>query len=246
MTVYVLKPDHRIGSLNRLSAALGFAQLGEDVHQFSDEEMDALPLNTGDIVVGGIGYARRAFQKLDLDVSHLDPIPHSLMGFAGRRLWQCPISEVRNRVSKGESIFVKPVPDQPKRFTGSVLSSFKDLIATAHLEDPVIVDCSEPVQFVTEYRCFILRREVLDVRPYVGDPLIFPDAQVIKAAMAAFDAAPHAYTLDVGVTDDNRTLLVEVNDAYACGSYGLHPVYYAKFIRARWEEIWAQKEKRLE
>ena len=238
MTVYILEQDDRIGSLNRLSASVGFAQMGEEVRHFTDAQMDDLPLKHGDIVVGGIGYARRAFEKLGLDVPHLDPIPQSLQGFAGRRLWTASMGEVRKRVQSGEAIFVKPAPDQPKRFTGTVLSSFRDLIPTAHLDDALMVDCAEPVRFLVEYRCFVLHRDILGVRPYTGDPLVFPDAQVITSAIAAFDPAPASYTLDMGITDDGRTLLVEINDAYACGAYGLPPVDYARFIAARWAEFW--------
>ncbi len=49
--------------------------------------------------------------------------------------------------------------------------------------------------------------------------------------------APHAYSLDWGVTDDGRTLLVEMNEGYALGHYGLPPVSYARFLAARWHQI---------
>ena len=220
---------------------MGFTQLGEEVVQYTDDQMDDLLLETGDIVVGGIGYARRAFERLGLDVPHLDPVPASLQAFAGRQLWKSTIGEVRRRVNAGEAIFVKPLPDQPKRFTGQVLASFRDLIPTAHLEDAELVDCSEPVRFLAEYRCFVLRSDVLGVRPYTGDPLLFPDPRMIEQAIAAFEGAPSSYTLDVAITDDERTLLVEINDAYACGAYGLPPADYARFIAARWAELWAAK-----
>lgn len=35
-----------------------------------------------------------------------------------------------------------------------------------------------------------------------------------------FSDAPNGYGIDFGVTDDGRTLLIEVNDGYALGSYG--------------------------
>ena len=39
------------------------------------------------------------------------------------------------------------------------------------------------------------------------------------------------------VTDDGRTLLVEFNDAYSLGCYGLNDIQYAKFISARWSQL---------
>jgi hypothetical protein len=43
--------------------------------------------------------------------------------------------------------------------------------------------------------------------------------------------------MDWGVTRDERTLLVEVNDAYSLGSYGLDPLVYAPMLADRWFEM---------
>ena len=39
------------------------------------------------------------------------------------------------------------------------------------------------------------------------------------------------------MTKDGRTLLVELNDAYSLGCYGLPSVSYAKLISARWSQL---------
>lgn len=56
-------------------------------------------------------------------------------------------------------------------------------------------------------------------------------------AIAAHVDAPAGYALDVEVCEDGRTLLVEVNDGYAVGSYGLVPTIYAALIDARWAQL---------
>ncbi len=43
--------------------------------------------------------------------------------------------------------------------------------------------------------------------------------------------------IDIGVTRDGRTLVVEVNDGYALGNYGLSPLKSINFHRARWKEM---------
>ena len=48
---------------------------------------------------------------------------------------------------------------------------------------------------------------------------------------------PNGYGTDFGVTDDGRTLLIEVNDGYALGSYGLYYLDYAKLLSAIWAEL---------
>lgn len=53
---------------------------------------------------------------------------------------------------------------------------------------------------------------------------------------------PNACSMDVCVTSDGRTLLVELNDAYALGSYGLNSILYAKFISARWSQLLGRRD----
>lgn len=52
-----------------------------------------------------------------------------------------------------------------------------------------------------------------------------------------YKGAPKAYAIDVGVMDDGRTLVVEVNTSCSIGSYGLNVIDYAKFKSARWAEL---------
>lgn len=237
MPVYVLRPDDSAYSMNRQAALVGFTLRGEEVRLFDAAELDALPLAAGDIVVGGVGVVRRAMARLGVAAPPTPSIPDSLRAFAGRKTWRAPLIEARRAVERGQSLFVKPLPDQQKLFTGQPMRQFSDLLATAHLPDDQLVDCAELTPFVSEMRVFVMRGEIIDARPYKGDPLIFPDPERIRAAAAAFEDAPAAYALDMGVVEDGRTLLVEVNDIYATGAYGLAPVRYAAMIDAAWAEL---------
>lgn len=44
------------------------------------------------------------------------------------------------------------------------------------------------------------------------------------------------YVLDVGLMD-NKTTLVEFNDFYSIGNYGLFPDEYANMLMKRWSEL---------
>jgi len=49
-----------------------------------------------------------------------------------------------------------------------------------------------------------------------------------------------AYCIDFGVLAEGLgTVVVEVNDSFTMGSYGLLPRAYASMIEARWEELTA-------
>jgi hypothetical protein len=237
MTVHILTPDDHVFSLNRVAARMGFLSLGEEVRMFTPNSLDTLELNEGDIVVGGVGFAQRGMRKLGLTVPMIESIPDQLMPFAGRRVWQSTMKELRAKVSAGETIFAKPRPDSLKSFTGQLFSSFRDLIPTAHIPDEEPIDCAEPITLMSEYRCFVIRGDMIDLRPYKGDALIFPDPEVIRSSVNAYSEGPMGYALDFGVTEDGRTVVVEVNDGYAIGAYGLAPIQYANLITARWDEI---------
>ena len=45
------------------------------------------------------------------------------------------------------------------------------------------------------------------------------------------------YALDFGITDEGKTLLVEVSDGYALASFGLKSRLYMQILLARWQEL---------
>ena len=237
MTVHILAPDDHVFSLNRLTARIGFLNLGEDVEMFTEETFDEISLKENDIVVGGIGFVKRALQQLGLSVPELDSVPKPVEAFAGRSVWHSTMGELRKRVDAGEVIFAKPQPDRLKAFSGRLYSGFKDLISTAHIDDEEPIECSTPLELLSEHRCYVLRGDPIGLRHYAGDPLVLPDTGIVREAVGSFSDGPMGYAMDFGVTADGRTVVVEVNDGYAIGAYGLHPVRYANLIQARWDEI---------
>lgn len=63
---------------------------------------------------------------------------------------------------------------------------------------------------------------LLGCRHYTGD----------CAIVVSMD--PVAFCLEWGVTAGGNTVLVETNDGFAFGHYGLHPGYVAHMLSARW------------
>ncbi len=103
--------------------------------------------------------------------------------------------------------------------------------------------CSEPINIVAEWRCFVRYGRILDIRPYKGDYYNYHyDFRVIENCISDYKTAPAGYAVDFGVTDDDRTILIEVNDGYALGSYGLLYYDYAKLHSARWAELTGTKD----
>lgn len=214
------------------SAWLGFEEMGIEVFPFERSEELAV-CEREDIVVAGIGMVRSRLRSLGVGTDEIN-YPEELRPFLGRKLWTTTIEHVSHEVDSWP-LFVKPV--EGKRFTGGVVASTKDLVGKGCSGEDSPVICSDVVDFVSEYRCFVKYGMVLDVRYYRGDWSKAPDRNVVERAIAAYSSAPAGYAADFGVTANGRTLLVEVNDGYSLSPYGMWPALYAQLLSARWAEL---------
>jgi hypothetical protein len=226
-------------------AAHWFAQRGYEVIRFDFAAIDSGLLdddllNRPDemVVRGGVGTIRRILQRAGRPAPPNFDLPESLQSRIARRHWPSTLGEVRRLVnSEGfQPLHVKPLLEH-KLFKGTVVRAFRDLIATAHIpaETPVLVQ--EYVEFVSEWRAAILNDRVLNIAHYLGDPLLFPDPQVVRDAVTEFEGRPVAFCMDWGVTSAGQTLLVEINDGYSFGNYGLRGPEFTAMIEARWREL---------
>jgi hypothetical protein len=238
--VLIQKQDGEFVSANGYCAWRGFRERGLGIQFFEWPAMREgdVPLSRDVMVVGGVGAVRFALKRLGVDVPVGIDLPDSLAAYRGRRVWRSTWDEVRTHIDRNLSpIFVKPL-DRPKAFRGQVLRSFADLIPTAALPDEMNVLVSEPVEFRSEWRFFVVGGEVVGSGHHSGDPLVFPDRAVVAAAVKDFAGeAPAGYGIDFGVTTDGRTLLVEVNDGYSLGCLGLRSDLYVGLLEARWQEL---------
>lgn len=226
---------------NGFNAWQGFVERGYEV-RFADLAAmagDAVAVDSGTVTVGSVAFVRRALRRLAAEPPPLG-YPACLRAYLGRRVWATNWAEVRARVGPDtatRAVFVKP-RDHDKAFTGYVVSAFRDLIRTAGWPAEMPLWAAEPVRFVSEWRYFVLRGDVIGVGHAKGDPFRHPDPIVVRAAVADFALeAPVAYGIDLGVTDDGATLLIEVNEGFSLGCYGLGPLAYSGFLIARWREL---------
>lgn len=222
---------------NTYAAADGFNQMGVDIVPFrSLEEIQGFD-DLGDtaIVVGNIADVLTALDKMGVPRPVEVDYPAHLGWLLGRSVKTMQIEDVRRGT---ERVFVKPVTQ--KLFTGLVWSPDDPLarmvLAPYEYETPVMV--SDVVDFVSEWRCFVKRHTLVGAKHYKGDWTKAPSRQLLDVAIAqGRGIMSDAYAIDLGVTVDGQTLLVEVNEGFALGSYGLASVVYASFMEARWEQF---------
>ncbi len=233
--VYIRFKEGHPDSPNTFAAFDGFNQLGVEIASFEGfgdiDTLEDLGPEVG--IVGFVGDIWAALKKLGLPMPAPIDYPEELKPWLGRNVQRTTMGEMRRSV---ERVFIKPVSE--KLFTGFVWhSDMGDQIRAATVPDEAELWVSDCVVFESEYRCFVKDGELLGVRIYKGDWAKAPERRVVEAAISAYKSGPRGYSLDFGVTDDGRTLLVEVNDAYALGHYGLPSILYAQLIEARWEEL---------
>ena len=80
---------------------------------------------------------------------------------------------------------------------------------------------SEIIDIVSEWRVFVFNGEIQHIGNYSGDCMAFPDADIIKEIVRVYgDEAPKAWTLDVAVTTEGDTVVLECHRFFSCGLYG--------------------------
>ena len=236
-TVYLEKSEihNEFINSNVFAAWEGFWLLGCHCVPFTWKQFDFLDINKETIVVGWIRTVRKAFQVIGATDPQEVSIPTELAEFAGRKTWESTLGEIRK--VDDYKVFIKPL-DGHKLFAGHVRTgNMADLIQTAPFPDETKLLCSDVVNFVSEYRGFVLDGKLIGLKHYAGDYKLMIDTSIVENAIRQYKTSPIAYSIDFGVTDDGKTLLVEVNDAFSLGSYGLDRVWYARMIEARWDEI---------
>lgn len=215
------------------TAQRGFEELGIQCVPFSSNDV----LDQGrreDVVIGGLLVTGHALAMRGVKPPSID-YPKSLSRFLGRRVWNTTVGKIK---PADLPVFIKPLEE--KELPGTVVRDMSDLGDYLARGEDYPALCSEPVRFVSEKRLFIRYGELAGVRHYRGDPDVQCDSAVVNdivAAYAADPSEPAGCSIDLGVTDDRRTLLVEVNDGYALGCYGVDCVAYALLLAARWAEL---------
>lgn len=222
-------------NVNAFVAYEGFRNFGFETEKFTDAD-EISDCNPEHIVVGGIGNVRKRLKNLntirpDKEIDY----PEELKPFLKRKVWESTINTIF-KDKNSRNIFIKP-KTETKLFAGKVISHEMDFLGLIDQEKDTEIWCSERIDFKTEWRCFIRYKEILDIRRYKGGWGTKLDVKTVEGAIERFTSQPNSYALDFGVTGNDETVLVEVNDGHSLGTYGISPAHYAKFLSARWSEL---------
>lgn len=218
-------------------AATGFRLRGADVIRYRD--ISEVALNKGDVLYGV------ASDIHALGVPQIPDYPDAL------EEWSLPHRRSTLREVKEEldfPFFIKPV--NHKEFSGLVA---KRPASLGFIDGNPEVWVADMVKFRSEWRVYVHHGDIKKICHYKGDPLCFPKDSAIKSMIDQWGDAPVAFALDVGVLEipsllqlpDDRTAkwkgdtcLVEVNDLFCLGNYGVDSADFAQMLESRWQQIW--------
>src|SRR6185369_1506121 len=145
-------------------------------------EQRALPLARDTLVAGGVPVVEAALTALGVPVPPADNLPACLAKYRGRKVWTATWGELRSTYGKTgppEPLWVKSLR-RNKAAPSLAIYEAEDLEAAAALPDDHEVLISEYVTFVSEWRCFVRRSQIIDLCRYQGDVFRYPDAEVVR------------------------------------------------------------------
>jgi hypothetical protein len=232
--------DNEYLSINFAVAAQGFKEMGWELIGYQTVKSILPQFTREDILVDFVDESRQALKHLDIDPRPISTYPESLRRFLGRNIWTSTIDTIASNPELWP-VFVKP-RDDSKKFTGVLIRGPGDLMGCGDPAGDIPVWCSEPVHFLTEWRCFVRYGKILGVKLYKGNWRSHFDPRVVEEAVEGWSEKPCGCALDFGADEQGRTLLIEVNDGFALGAYGLSPLLYARLLSARWAEMTGAKD----
>ncbi len=210
-----------------------------------DAEVDLITnwwtLNAGDfekydVCVSGVNDCLWALHKMGVSDFHIPCYPESMKIFLERNIEVMPLKDLIKNIgyygSHGNR-FVKPV--RPKLFRAFITSDENGLNQLYNIEPDTMVYVSDIVDFRSEWRVYVKLNKIEKICHYSGNPLSFPNINVVNAMIQSW-AGPSCYALDVGIIG-SVTALVEINDFYSIGNYGLGPKEYVEMLMLRWSQL---------
>lgn len=215
------------------TAYQGFNERKTKVVLFND--IDKVPVSKYNFLVAGIEETQKYLAKLNIIPVRGLNIPEELESFAGRKV---SVMTLESFIRDAEvPVFVKPHTELKEFPAGVITIAENKRIFLGGYEPDTLCQTSTIIDIASEYRGFVINKELKSLNRYFGDFIHYPDVSIINKAISMYTNAPIGYTIDFCVTTDNKTLLVECNDGWSIGSYGCDSRIYTDLLVRRWMEI---------
>ena len=221
----------------------GLIYLGYDILTFSKEDVETMRLQivarTGEVpFIGSINTITRLLKHIGKYPTPLDfPTEIIESGLMNRPIFKMKLNDAIcsfRSVDYSVPMFIKPV--ETKLFDGILISKESQLNYFNGLNNPDIF-MSDKINIVSEYRCYVHKGKLIYGCNYSGDFRVGLDYSYVDKLIKVYIDCPVSYTIDVAVLEDGKHTVIEVNDFWSIGGYGLSCYNYAEMLVDRWKEI---------
>lgn len=216
----------------------GFEYLGYDIVGFTLEDVMSCKMNyiaENNPFVGSIDGMTMLFKNIGKYPTPID-FPESIIssGLLNRAIVKMRLNDFVDAFKRTQKpMFIKPV--QTKLFDGALISKQEHLSYLKLENCDVLV--SEPIEILSEHRVYVHNKKAVYSCNYSGDFRINPNFEYIDKLIEEYKEQPISYTIDVAVLKDGSMTVIEFNDFWAIGSYGLYCIDYAQMLLDRYFEI---------
>lgn len=194
--------------------------------------------STNIIPVGGLNFVSAYLGK------HIKPIDISRVDrkFTGREIQILSYDEMTAYLDRNGPRFIKSATKCKEfpagKYDKNSIESIEKSINYLHKSHRFMI--SELIHLLAEWRLFIHKGKILDCKQYMGSWESRFDEAFVKEMVASIPKSiiPYtSYTVDIGLTDANSTVLIEAHNFISCGLYGFeHPNLYKMVKTAYLEE----------
>jgi hypothetical protein len=136
------------------------------------------------------------------------------------------------------SKFIKPV--KTKAFTGTIFNKWT-LSELASIPDKELIMVYDILpNIIAEWRVYIHHNQIIDIKNYSGSFRAIPNWDFIDERVKENKKIfPCAYVMDVGIYGSliKHSTVIEYNDMWAVGNYGIPNELYLRMLKDRYFEI---------
>lgn len=219
----------------------GYLELAYNVKLFKESDLYLNPnlISKDDIFCGHVSICNQIWKNLKIKPPELQDYPIELKDYFKRHIRKTTLKQFYKFFEENDSYlkeyFIKPVKN--KIFTGYVVSNHMDLNKLTCSKNTEIY-VSDTIKIDAEFRTYVYNNQIMDVIRYFGNNWsVVINKNDVETMVSLLKNVPCFYSLDFGITDKGETVLIEINDGYALGNYGLTPKNYALYSSDRWKEI---------
>jgi hypothetical protein len=136
---------------------------------------------------------------------------------------------------KLKNVFIKPI--EIKLFSGLILDGMISSCLTNIDENTEVLVYDVIENIVSEWRIYVSNNQIVDSRNYSGDFMLGPDYNYVKEVILNNKNFPCSYTIDIGILKNSENVVIEYNDMWAIGNYGVPNHIYLRLLKNRYFEI---------